>query len=324
MTLPAKDRRPDYPQDKRIISVVVPVYSEEANIPPLFSELEKALRPLPYAWHVIFVDDGSTDGSVAAIEKLAQQHSEVHSLVLSRNFGKEIAMTAGIHAAEGDAVICIDADLQHPPELIPQFIQKWERGVEVIIGVRKKSKSDKYVKRLGSFLFYNIMNLISDTEVIAHATDYRLMDRIVVDEFNRLTERNRMMRGLIDWLGFRREITFFDARRRQNGSPAYSNLKLFKVAIASFISHSLLPLRLAGYLGIAIVLLSSVLGTVMITDRYFALFGLNFSGPAILATVILFLVGVVLISIGLLAFYIGHIHQETQGRPLYVIRKKRL
>ncbi len=308
--------------DKKRISIVTPVYNEEKNIRPFFEAVTRALSPLPYDLEIIFVDDGSTDRSLQAIHALQTQQPQVRSVELSRNFGKEAATTAGIHAALGDAVICIDADLQHPPEIIPSFVAQWEAGAEVVIGIRTSSKSDLWVKRIGSHLFYAIMNFISDTRIVPHETDFRLIDRVVVDEFNRLTEHNRMTRGLIDWLGFRRTYVDFQARERVRGHASYSVFKLVQLAVNSFISHSLLPLQLAGYLGVVITLLAGVLGIVMCIDRYVISWGLNFSGPAILANIILFLVGIVLMCLGLLAFYIGNIHTETQNRPLYVVRKK--
>ncbi len=307
---------------KKHISIVVPVYNEEKNVLPFFEELKKATDLLPYRFETIFVDDGSTDHSLENIRQLGKLQEQVRCITFSRNFGKEAATTAGIHAAQGDAVICIDADLQHPPEMIRSFIDEWEQGAEIVIGIRRESKSDLWVRRAGSALFYNIMNMISETRIVPHETDFRLIDRIVVEEFNRLTEHNRMTRGLIDWLGFRRHYVHFDAHPRTRGKPSYSTFKLIELAFASFISHSLMPLRLAGYLGVIITFLSGMLGLVMFADRYILPMGFNFSGPAILACIILFLVGIVLTCIGLLAFYIGNIHTETQNRPLYIVRKK--
>jgi dolichol-phosphate mannosyltransferase len=311
-------------ESKKCISIITPVYNEEKNVLPFFEELQKVLDSLPYQYHfeIIFVDDGSTDRSLANIRELETRQKNVRHIELSRNFGKEAATTAGIHASVGDAVICIDADLQHPPEIIPSFIDEWERGAEIVIGIRRESKSDMWFRRIGSAVFYRIMNMISETTIVPHETDFRLIDRIVVKEFNRLTEHNRMTRGLIDWLGFKRQYVHFDARARKRGTPSYSTFKLIELAFASFISHSLLPLRLAGYLGVVITVLAGVLGVVMFTDRYVVSWGLNFSGPAILAGIILFLVGITLTCIGLLAFYIGNIHTETQNRPLYIARKK--
>lgn len=308
--------------DKKRISIVTPVHNEEKNIRPFFDAVTQALAPLPYLIEIIFVDDGSSDRSPAVIQELETAHPTVRGITFSRNFGKEAAITAGIRAATGHAVICLDADLQHPPSLIPSFITQWEAGAEVVIGIRAHSKSDLWVKRAGSRLFYAIMNLISETRIVPRETDFRLIDRTVADAFNDLTEHYRLTRGLIDWLGFKRAYVHFHAQERLRGHASYSTIKLVQLALASFVSHSLLPLRLAGYLGVIITFSAGCLGVVMVLDRYVAHWGLNFSGPAILAAIILFLVGIVLICLGLLAFYIGNIHIETQNRPLYVVRKK--
>ena len=307
---------------QKLISIIVPAFNEAQNLPLLLTEIIKVCTPLSYTYEVIFVNDGSTDNTLLVAQELEQAHSQrVKVLDFSRNFGKEAATTAGYRYALGDAVIAIDADLQHPPALIPQFIAKWHAGTDVVIGVRSNNASDSFIKRLGSKLYYKIINRISETPIVPSATDFRLLDRQVVDELNKLTERNRMTRGLIDWLGFRRDYIYFIAPNRLHGEAAYSFWKLVKLAAESFIAHSLFPLRLAGYVGIGIMALSSTLGLVMIYDRYINSLGLNFSGPAILANVILFLVGIVLIMIGLLSFYIGHIYHETQNRPLSIIRK---
>lgn len=312
--------------DKKILSLVVPVYNEEQNILALHDAVMKVFEASlsdRFEVEMIFVDDGSTDGSMDVLLALSGRDPRVRYIEFSRNFGKEVATSAGIHASRGAACIMMDADLQHPPELLPEFVRRWEEdGLEVLIGVRKSSKSDRLVKRWGGKIFYRIMRSISDVPIVTHATDYRLLDRRVVDAFNRLPERSRITRGLVDWLGFRRGIIRFEAAERQNGTPGYTVYKLVRLAVTSVISLSMLPLRVAGYLGVFIVLVSTVLGIVMMLDRWFVpSWDLNFSGPAILANVNLFLVGVVLVSIGLLAFYVEHIYRETQGRPLYVVRR---
>jgi len=307
---------------KKKISIIIPFYNEKENVSLIHAELKRVFASLPYSYEIIFVDDGSTDASGAIIETLIQKDPSVRLVEFSRNFGKEIATTAGFHQAVGDAAIAIDCDLQHPPEIIPKFIEKWNQGAEVVVGIRKESESDLWIKRMGSKIFYAIMNVISDTPIIPHSTDFRLIDRAVLDEFNKISERNRITRGLIDWLGFRREYVFFEARERKYGEAAYNVISLVKLALTGFITQSLFPLRFAGYAGVLIMLASGALGTIMFIDRFFIDWGFHFSGPAILAVILLFLVGFILICIGLLAFYIGNIHENTRHRPLYIIRKK--
>ncbi len=309
---------------KKLISIVVPVHNEEKNIPLLYDELKRVFDMLEkYDHEIIFVDDGSTDRSWKAMAALAKKDPRVKPIQFARNFGKELATTAGIHHANGDAVKIIDADLQHPPNMIPLFLEKWEDGADIVIGIRKSNKKEGWLKKTGSYFFYKIFSAISDTPVIPQGTDFRLMDRKVVNEFNKFSEKNRITRGLIDWLGFRRDYVYFDAEERMHGTASYNPMKLLRLAISSFISHSFLPLKLAGYLGLLIILVSFPLGVFIFIEKYLMHdpWGLNFSGPAILAVIILFLVGVILICLGLVALYIANIHTEVTGRPIYVIRK---
>jgi dolichol-phosphate mannosyltransferase len=310
----------------KMVSIVVPVFNEEGNIAAFHKTLIDLLRPLlsKYEHEIIFVNDGSEDSSGKIIETLAQQDARVRHIEFSRNFGKEAATTAGLNHAKGDAAIIIDADLQHPIEKIPEFLKKWEDGAEIVIGIREKNIGEGVVKRLGSIIFYKLMGWIGETKIIPRETDFRLLDRKVIDEFNKLTERNRMTRGLIDWLGFRREYINFIASPRRAGKPAYGFLKLTKLAFASFVNYSLLPLKLAGYLGIFITSLAGLIGLFIFIERYLLNdpWELHFSGPAILAIIILFLVGIILICLGLIALYIASIHDEVSRRPLYITRKK--
>ncbi len=308
--------------EKKLLSIIVPVYNEEKNIPLFYKEIKVVLDALDYAWEIIFVNDGSRDKGLLELEKITTQDARVRVIDFSRNFGKEIAVTAGINACRGAACMILDADLQHPIERIPDFIKKWENGAEVVIGVREKNKGEGFVKKTGSYFFYIIINWISDMEIVTRATDFRLLDRMVIDEFNKLSERNRMTRALVDWLGFRREYVCFQANERVHGVPAYSFWKLVRLAFNSVISFSLFPLKLAGYLGIIITIVSGFLGIFIFITRYVT-HELDFSGPAILAVVILFLIGIVLICLGLIALYIANIHAEVTNRPMYIVRRKK-
>jgi polyisoprenyl-phosphate glycosyltransferase len=306
----------------KLISVIVPVHNENTNILFVFAALQYVFSEISVRYEIIFINDGSTDNSSLMIEALSATHSEVRGIEFSRNFGKEAATSAGLHSAEGDAAICIDADLQHPPELIPHFIEKWLEGADVVIGVREKDAHESWIKKIGSYFYYKIINSISETPILPGATDFRLLDRKVIDSFKEFSERNRITRGLIDWLGFRRVTIPFTAGERTHGTASYTPDKLFTLAFQSFISHSLFPLRIAGYVGVIITTASVFLTTIMLIDRFLLDGSLNASSSAYISMLILFLIGIVLVCIGLLAFYIGHIHHETQGRPLYVVRKK--
>jgi dolichol-phosphate mannosyltransferase len=312
-------------ENKPLVSVIIPVYNEADNIPIFFATLSKVLSPLAakYDWEIIFVDDGSRDASVAELRRLTD--SRVRIVEFSRNFGKEAALSAGLNQARGNAAIMVDADLQHPLELIPEFLKKWEAGAEVVVGIRKTNRRAGLVKRLGSCVFYKIMRRISAVQIKPNETDFRLVDREVIDAFNGLTETGRMTRALINWLGFKRDYIYFEANDRTNGRAGYGFSKLVALALNSFISLSLLPLKLAGYLGVFIVLAVGLFGFYVFIGKYIFnwAFPSSFSGSAQLALLITFLVGVILSSLGLVALYVAQIHNEILARPLYIIRRKK-
>ncbi|MFA6410785.1 MAG: glycosyltransferase family 2 protein [Candidatus Buchananbacteria bacterium] len=311
----------------KLISLIIPVYNEKDNIPLIYQALLEQLEKIKdlYDYEMIFVDDGSKDQSLQKIQELAVKNPKVKSLEFSRNFGKEFATTAGLQYCAGDAAILIDADLQHPPKLLPEFLAKWQAGADMVIGIRKSYQHPSLFKTVSSTLFYKIMNFISGTKITEKATDYRLIDRKVINEFNRLTEHNRITRGLLDWLGFKRDYIYFQAEKRINGKVSYNKIKLLKLAISALITHSLFPLKFAGYLGVLIIMFSGPLGFFIFVDKYMINdpFGFAFSGPAILAVINLFLVGITLSCLGLIALYIGNIQTEVMNRPIYIIRSKK-
>lgn len=311
----------------KLISIIVPIYNEKENIPLIYQAITDQFSKLgsDFDYEIIFVDDGSTDSGATILDELARENSKLKYIQFSRNFGKEIATSAGIKNANGDAAIIIDADLQHPPELIPQFIAKWQAGADTVIGVRQKNKGEGIIKKIGSTLFYDIINFIGEIKTVPRSTDYRLINKKIITEFNRFTEHNRITRGLLDWLGFKKDYIYFDIRKRLNGKASYSRKKLFNLAMTTFITHSLFPLKLAGYLGMLIILFSGPLGMFIFVDKLLLddHTGFNFSGPAILAVLNLFLVGIILICLGLVALYIANIQSEVLNRPIYVVRKTR-
>lgn len=302
-----------------LLSVVIPIYNEQENISDLIFELKKFLQNIQK--EIIFVNDGSNDNSLFVLKKFANEDQTIKIIDLSKNFGKEIALSVGIIQAKGDCVISIDADLQHPVELIPSFIEKWQKGAEVVVGVRSKNNSIPFLKRVFSKSYYKVINSISKTPIKSDATDFRLIDKKVANEFKRFTEINRITRGLIDWLGFKREYIEFEVKPRKNGKAGYSYYKLFRLALNSFISHSLFPLRVIGYVGVIVTMLSGSLGLYILITR-FILKITFFSGPFMSVVFNTFLVGLVLVSQGLIALYIANIHQETINRPLYIIKEK--
>ena len=309
-----------------MFSIVVPVHNESEGIKnfldkELFPELEKIKK---YRHEAIFVDDGSTDNSLEIIQSYAKKQKNIRVIALSRNFGKEPALSAGLAEASGDAVITIDADGQQPPRLIPDFIKKWEDGADIVTGVRDHYTKHGLIQKIGSKLFYWLLRRMGNKYTVPGSTDFRLMDRAVVDEFNRLSEHNRITRGLIDWLGFKQEYIKYTYGARLAGKPSYGMKKLFKLAIDSFVSMSTTPLVVLGYLGLIITFLSGILGLFVIIQQYVLgdPLGLYWNGAVQMAIFITFLIGIVLISQAITALYISHIHAETQSRPLYIINKK--
>ncbi len=309
-------------KERPLISIVVPVFNEEESLSSLVARTNRVFERLgSYAWNYIFVNDGSTDSSLELLKAMASTNNNVRVIDLSRNFGKEVALSAGVIESEAAAVICMDADLQHPPEVIPELIERWEAGVEIVATRRISMEGQPALRRLGSSTFYWLMNKISDVEMSPDTTDFRLFDRKTVDVFKLLTERGRMFRGIFDWMGFHKEFVEFHADARTTGEARYSYLQLFRLAMNSITSFSLFPLRLTGYLGLIVTFLSSMLGIWMLITRYF----INeqmFTPLSFVVVANTFLIGLVLTSIGLIALYIGNIHAEVANRPLYIIRER--
>lgn len=307
----------------KLISIIIPVYNEEGSILSLYEDVKAVLRKLSYDHEIIFINDGSDDKSQDIILDLSNKDSFVKYVEFSRNFGKEAATSAGLHNVSGSAAIIMDSDFQHPPFLIPKFIEKWENGSDVVICVRNNNNGNVF-NNLGSHIFYKIMNFIGETKIIPRATDFRLVDRKVIDEFNKFTERQRMTRGILDWIGFKRDYIYFDAAERKFGRAQYGFIKKTKLAMSSFIANSLIPLKLAGYLGVLITLSSGLLGVFIIIEKYILQdpWNMNFSGIFALSVFVSFLMGTTLVCLGLIALYIANIQVEVTNRPLYVIRKK--
>lgn len=274
-----------------------------------------------YNWEIVFVDDGSPDNSAEFLVELCRLDNKCGVVELSRNFGKEIALSAGVNYAAGDAVICLDADLQHPPDHVPDMVRKWEEGSEVVEMLRTHSKQDPWLRRLGSRVFYSILRLLSSTDILAKTTDFRLLDRKVVDALGKVEERQRMFRGIIDWLGFRKTSLSFQPGPRKYGVPVYSYAKLINLALNSFISYSSIPIKLIGVLGLLITGAGLFVLSWMITTTIFAPELWNYTPLAFAVVMNLILTGVILTALGLMSLYISKIFSEVQNRPLYTVRK---
>ena len=311
---------------KSTVSIVIPVHNEEEGIKDF---LDKKLLPTlekitKYKKEIVLVDDGSSDHTLSILQKYGESSPNTKVVALSRNFGKEAALSAGLGFANGAAAITIDADGQQPPELIPKFIEKWEEGADIVTGVRDHYTKHGFIQKIGSKLFYWLLRKMGNKHTVPGSTDFRLIDRAVIDEFTKLPEHNRITRGLMDWLGFRQEYIEYTYGVRMAGKPSYNLKKLFKLAIDSFVSMSTTPLIILGYLGAIITFLSGCLGLFCIINQY--ILGdplhLYWNGAIQMTIFITFLIGIVLISQAITALYISHIHAETQGRPLYIVNKK--
>jgi glycosyltransferase involved in cell wall biosynthesis len=305
-----------------LISIVIPVYCEERNLAPLLSSLESIAKQLPkYEWEFIFVNDGSVDSSLTVLNVLCSRNPRCRAIDLSRNFGKEVALSAGVAYASGQAIISMDADLQHPPKYIPQFIHEWEAGYEVVTAIKKKNLSQSQFRRFAGWFFYKTMAHFSDLEVVAQSSDFRLIDRKVADALLTITERQRSFRGLIDWLGFRKKTIEIIVDPRHQGAATYSLPNLISLAVNSFISHSTVPLKLVGILGIFVTCGSALLLSWMLITRFVIGDKTYFSTLAFFIIGNSFLFGVVMSILGVIALYIRKIYRETINRPLFAIRE---
>ncbi|WP_353663213.1 glycosyltransferase family 2 protein [Hydrogenimonas sp. SS33] len=305
-----------------MISIVSPAYNEEENIPVFLKKLLPVLENLHMPYEIIFISDGSTDGTLDMMLKMKNKYAdkEIRVLNFSRNFGKEAAITAGLDKSRGDLIIPIDADLQHPPQLIEKFIDKWREGYDVVLAKRKNRFREGYLKRTGASFFYKIITKISDITVPEDVGDYRLMTRKVVDAIKGLPENQRFMKGLFAWIGFKTATVEYDVRERHSGSTGFNIWKLWNLAIDGITSFSTWPLRIWTYIGMAISSMSLVYATFIIIKTL--VFGVDTPGFASLMVGILMLGGIQLIGIGILGEYIGRIYMESKRRPTYIIDRE--
>lgn len=299
------------------------MFNEEAGIVRFLSEqLLSVLDKLEYDTEVILVDDGSLDKTVEKVVEKFDGNGKIKIIALARNFGKEIALTAGLNNATGDAVIMIDADGQHPAEIIPKMIEKWEKGANIVTAVRDENTTKH---KMGSKIYYRIMKMCGNKNIVVGAMDFRLLDRDVVKEFNKMTERNRLTRGLIDWLGYPQEYVKVHTKDRMSGKPTYSYKKLVALTMDGLASTSRTPLVMFGYIGVFIMVISFILGLFILVQQYILgdPLGLDWSGAVAMSVFVSFLVGLVLVSQAITALYISQIHTEAKGRPLYIINKRK-
>jgi glycosyltransferase involved in cell wall biosynthesis len=307
-----------------ILSIVVPVKDEEQAIAPFIARVREVLGRVPDLadgqFEFLFIDDGSSDGTLDAIRLAHADDGRVRAISFSRNFGKEAALTAGIEHARGAAVVPMDVDLQDPPEVLPEMIAKWRSGFEIVYGVRNDRASDSLPKRLTADLYYRAHNWLSNDKIPEHAGDFRLLDRKVIDAIMRMPERNRFMKALFAWAGFRQTSVAYSRAPRATGTTKFRYWQLWTFALDGITSSSTVPLRVWSYLG-GLVALFALAYAMFIAVRTLV-FGIDVPGYASLMVSVLFLGGLQLLSLGVLGEYVGRILIETKGRPLYVIREQ--
>jgi glycosyltransferase involved in cell wall biosynthesis len=304
-----------------LISVVVPVKDEQDGVRPFVEQVSAVLnRVAGKQWEILFVDDGSTDETIAAIAAAHFREPRVRAISLSRNFGKEAAISAGLEHARGQAVVPIDVDMQDPPEVLVEMVAKWREGYEMVFGVRRNRASDSLPKRLTADLYYRAHNRISNDKIPVNAGDFRLLDRKVVDAIRTLPERNRFMKGLFAWAGFRQTAVEYDRVERNVGTSKFNYWKLWTLALDGITSTSTAPLRVWSYLGAVIAVFALGYASFLLIDTL--IFGNPVPGYASIMVSVLFLGGVQLISLGVLGEYVGRILTETKQRPLYVVRDR--
>ncbi|AOY94002.1 glycosyltransferase [Cupriavidus sp. USMAA2-4] len=305
----------------KLLSLVVPCHNESAAIRPFFASVMPILEAMEdVRFEIVCVNDGSTDDTLERLVAVARRDMRVRVIDLTRNFGKEAAMTAGIDEALGDAVIPIDADLQDPPALIPLLVEKWRAGAEVVLAQRRDRRCDSLLKRIAATAYYRVHNRLSELKLPENVGDFRLMDRVVVNALKQLPERRRFMKGLFAWVGFRTEIVTYERQARCAGDSKFSGWRLWNFALEGITSFSTLPLRVWTYIGSAFAFLAFWYG-LFIAARTLVL-GVDVPGYASLLCVLLFFGGLQLIGVGVVGEYVGRIYYEAKGRPIYLVRQR--
>jgi len=295
------------------------MYNEEEGLKKLFSRLMPCLEKVTSNYEIICANDGSRDNTLAALKAYSKSDSRIKIINFSRNFGKEVAMTAGLDYASGRAVIPIDADLQDPPELIPELVKKWQEGYKVVLATRRGRNSDTWLKRKSATWFYNLINKVSDVRIPSNTGDFRLMDASVVNAVRQLPERTRFMKGIFAWVGFSTTTIYFDREARAAGQTSWNYWKLWKFALDGIFSFTSVPLRVWTYIGGGISLISFLWALKIIIKT--VVLGVDVPGYASLMVALLFMGGMQLLSVGIIGEYVGRIYSETKHRPLYFVEE---
>lgn len=301
----------------QMLSILTPMYNEAGGLDAFFQSLEAALAPLDVDYEIICVDDGSTDNTLARLRHHVERNPRIKVVVLSRNFGKEAAMTAALDYASGDVALPLDADLQDPPELIAAMLAKWREGYQVVYAKRSSRKTDSLIKRKTARLFYKVFNRLSDIKIPEDVGDFRLLDRNVIEAIKRLPEKDRFMKGLFCWPGMKHTVIEFERPKRAHGTSKYNYWNLWNFALSGITSFSTFPIRAGIYLGLSVASLSFLFGLWVIFKT--VVIGVDVPGYASLLVAVLFMGGVQLFFLGLLGEYIGRIYKEVKNRPLYFV-----
>jgi glycosyltransferase involved in cell wall biosynthesis len=300
------------------VSIIIPMYNEEASVDRLFARLAPVLRRSGLSYEVVCVNDGSQDATLDRLLKLQQHDRSIRIVDLTRNFGKDTALTAGIDHARGAAVIPIDADLQDPPELIQELIARWREGFEVVSAVRQARIGESWTKRVTAALFYRAINRVSEVRVPPNTGDFCLLDRRVVDSLAQLTERTRFMKGLFAWVGYRHATVRYDRGPRAAGSTKWNYWRLWNYAIDGIVSFSSAPLKVSSYVGLTVSVLAFLYALFLILHT--AVQGRDVPGYASVMVAVLFLGGIQLLSLGVIGEYLARVYNEVKRRPLYLVR----
>jgi glycosyltransferase involved in cell wall biosynthesis len=306
---------------KKRISVVIPFCNEEANVSIITTALQQVFASLPYNFTLIFVDDGSSDGTLTELKNISSTQNNVFFISLARNFGHQNALKAGLDLADGDGVIMMDGDMQHPPDLIPEMLQQWEDGYEVVYTIRKDHKEMPLMKRKTSNMFYNLINNLSDIELEQGTADFRLMDKKVVEVFRAFKEVDLFMRGLVKWMGFKQVGIEYDPAQRTHGKSKYTLKKMVRFALQGITSFSTRPLYIATYLGFIFSILSLLYVPYIIYSYYF---GHTISGWASMIATMAFFGGLQLMILGIIGMYLGKLFMQSKQRPHYIIKESNI
>lgn len=299
----------------KLISIVVPVFNEQENLEVFCQEVCRYMNPLDYSFELIFIDDGSTDNTAAMLQRLTQRDKRVKAVLLARNFGHQVALTCGLDYAGGDAVITMDGDMQHPPQMLPLLLEKWEEGFEVVQTIRVDTDGVSWLKRFTSGMFYRLINAMSDVHIVEGGSDFRLLDKKAVQTFKRFKEKARFIRGIIGDMGYQQAQVEFVAPARHAGSSKFSPRKMLSFALDGITAYSKLPLRFSFYLGLLFGLMSFALTLNVVYTKWFTADAVP--GWATIAASVLLLGGVQLISLGIIGEYVGRVFEEVKQRPLY-------